>query len=188
MAQMVDTARMAQVHFKKQVQEWKDILLRGNDNDLFHRHLYAFENEERLVIDNLDALKKMTANMTIAAPQIDDSIEIHKQLGQKYREALKAYKQSDLRSAVVVDKTVRGIDREPTDRIDQLLYTIREQAERRLKETEMSATTTLQSYQTFSIFLIFLILLTVGFGIFMTFSILNDLDKEKNGDHIKDDD
>ena len=163
MAQMVDTARLAQVHFKKQVQEWKDILLRGNDHDLFEKHLKAFDNEERLVNDYLNALMKMTQAMNIVAPQIDESIRIHEQLGQKYRDALKSYHQADLRSAVIVDKLVRGIDREPTDRMDALLYSIRTQSEKRLKETEMLATTTLQAYQSFSIFLIILVLIWCRF-------------------------
>ncbi|MCK7512323.1 MAG: hypothetical protein MZV70_55285 [Desulfobacterales bacterium] len=41
MANAIDTARLSQVHFKKQVQEWKNILLRGNDKDLFDKHLIS---------------------------------------------------------------------------------------------------------------------------------------------------
>ncbi|MGD0275587.1 MAG: hypothetical protein ABSB79_05970 [Syntrophales bacterium] len=185
MSQMVDTARLAQVHFKKQVQEWKDMLLRGNDHDLFEKHLRAFENEDRLVNDYLRTLAKITESMNIVTLQIDESIRVHERLGHKYREALKYYRQADLRSAVIVDKMVRGIDREPTDRMDALLYSIKGQAEKRLKETEILATTTLQAYKSFSFFLIFLVLVGVGFGISMAYSILGDLNKEDNGNKIE---
>lgn len=49
MANAIDTARLSQVHFKKQVQEWKNILLRGNDKELFDKHLLAFNEEDRKV-------------------------------------------------------------------------------------------------------------------------------------------
>ncbi|MBN1614544.1 MAG: hypothetical protein JW950_08785 [Deltaproteobacteria bacterium] len=39
MIQAVDTARLAQVHFEKQVREWKGLPLRGNDPSLFERHM-----------------------------------------------------------------------------------------------------------------------------------------------------
>ena len=37
--QAVDLARSAQVDFKTQVQEWKNILLRGHDPEAFQKHL-----------------------------------------------------------------------------------------------------------------------------------------------------
>src|SRR5688572_16224365 len=38
-ADAIDNARGAQVHFKKQVQEWKNILLRGSDTVAFQLYL-----------------------------------------------------------------------------------------------------------------------------------------------------
>jgi methyl-accepting chemotaxis protein len=175
---MVDTARLAQVHFKKQVQEWKDILLRGNDPSLFEKHLKAFKEEERLVNEYLHSLEKMTDTMDAIPLQIRELLTIHEQLRGKYEEALISYNHSDLRSAVVVDKMVRGIDREPTDRMDTTLTTIRQLAEKKLTETEMLATTTLHAYQSLAVFLTILVFMCVFFGIFMAMSILNDLDRE----------
>ena len=179
MIQAVDTARLAQVHFKKQVQEWKDILLRGNDAALFDNHMRAFEDEEARVNNYLRSLAKITAEAKLNVPQIDESIRIHEQLGRRYREALKAYRRTDLRSAVVVDRMVRGIDREPTDRIDAILNAIKGQAEKRLLETETMAKTKLAAYQGMAFFLIFLVLAAVGFGIFSARSLISDLPAEE---------
>ena len=45
-SQIVALALTTQVRFKKQVQEWKNILLRGQDPALFDRYLAQFEQEE----------------------------------------------------------------------------------------------------------------------------------------------
>src|SRR5512138_1794960 len=69
-ANAIDTARLSQVHFKKQVQEWKDILLRGSDKDLLARHLTAFNEEDRKVNECLQSLSRIASGAGITLPQI----------------------------------------------------------------------------------------------------------------------
>jgi len=180
MVKATDTARLAEVHFKKQVQEWKDILLRGNERDMYDRHLKAFNDEDRRVNEYLLALSDMSATIGLAVPEITNVIKTHEILGQRYREALKRYRQADLKSAIRVDKSVRGIDREPTDQIDAIVVKIKAEADKRLKATETVAKTQLEAYKTFSFFLIFLVLAGVGFGVFNAWSITRDLPPEVN--------
>lgn len=186
MMKTVDTARVAQVHFKKQVQEWKNILLRGNDQNLYNQYLRGFENEERLVNESLRSLRELTDSLRLVVPQVNETIRLHEQLGRQYREALNAYKQHNLKSAVIVDKIVRGIDRGPTDRIDQIVDTIKQQAEKRLSETEMIAKTKIEGYQGLAVFLIFLVLAGIGFSIFSACSIVHDLTSQREKSESED--
>jgi methyl-accepting chemotaxis protein len=179
MIKTVDTARLAQVHFKRQVQEWKDMLLRGNDQLLYEGHLRAFNEEERLVKEELQSLSRMTDTLELAMPDIAEMIRIHDKLSLQYREALKDYHRADLKSAVLVDQRVRGIDRKPTDQMDAIVSKIKAQADKRLKATETVAKTQLEAYQSFSFFLIFLVLVGVFFGIFNARSIIKDLPPEE---------
>lgn len=55
--QAVETARRSQVHFKKQVQCWKDTLIRGNDAAAFDKYFHEFENEEGATQHDLQALR-----------------------------------------------------------------------------------------------------------------------------------
>jgi methyl-accepting chemotaxis protein len=179
MIKTVDNARLAQVHFKRQVQEWKDMLLRGNDRLLYEGHLRAFNEEERLVKEELQSLSRMAVTLGLAMPEIEEVMRIHDKLGLQYREALKDYKRTDLKSAVLVDQKVRGIDRNPTDQIDAIVSKIKAQADQRLKATETVAKTQLEAYRSFSFFLIFLVLVGVCFGVFNARSIIRDLPQEE---------
>ena len=175
MTNAIDTARLSQVHFKKQVQEWKDILLRGNDKDLFDKHLLAFNEEDRKVNEYLKSLSQIASSAGMPVPQIANAIKVHEELGHQYREALKKYNQFDLKSAVLVDKSIRGIDRKLTDDIDAIVVVIKTLAEKRLEETEMIAKTKIEAYQALSFFLIFLVIAGVGFSIYNAWSITKDL-------------
>src|SRR4029453_4960603 len=46
-----DAARVIQVTFKKQVQEWKNILLRGSDYEQYQKYSKGFHEEEKRVRD-----------------------------------------------------------------------------------------------------------------------------------------
>ncbi|MRR18446.1 MAG: hypothetical protein EG826_18540 [Deltaproteobacteria bacterium] len=182
MASAIDTARLSQVHFKKQVQEWKDILLRGSDKALFEKHLKAFGEEERKVNKCLESLTRMTAGAGLFVPQITDAIDVHEKLGRRYREALAGHKQIDLKTSAMIDKGVRGIDRDLTDKIDQLVAAIKTLTEKNLKDTEKIAQTQMEAYLALSFFIVFLMIAGVLFGIHNARSIIRELpSREKTG-------
>ena len=126
--QAVDSARTAQVAFKKQVQEWKDILLRGFDRPDFDRYLGNFVKQEAEVQKELTNLKTLMQRQQLPVNSVDNLLKAHTELGAKYREALKSYDPDRTDSNRVVDRAVRGIDREATDAMDKLVVEIEKKA------------------------------------------------------------
>jgi len=132
----VDSARAAQVAFKTQVQEWKNILLRGKNPEAFDKHLAGFGKEEEAVRKHL-----ADARAALLGLQLESRLDIGRitatfdKLGPAYREALKQYDRNAPDPAATVDKLVRGIDREPTQAIDTLIRDM-EKLTAELNETE----------------------------------------------------
>lgn len=175
MAAAIDTARLSQVHFKKQVQEWKNVLLRGNDKDLYDKHFKAFNDEDQKVREYLGSLSKLITASGLTIAQIEDAEIKHEKLGRRYREALARHKELDLKTAALIDKSVRGIDRELTDEIDAIVTAIRDLTEKNLKDTEKIAQTQMEAYHALSFFIIFLMLAGILFGIYNARSITREL-------------
>jgi methyl-accepting chemotaxis protein len=122
LAQASDRARGAQVRFKTQVQEWKNILLRGKNEEAFNKHLKGFDEQEKLVKERLLQVKELAAKLAISDRlKIDNIISTFEKLGPNYRNALKQYDRNSADPAGTVDKLVSGMDREPTKLIDELV-------------------------------------------------------------------
>ena len=121
----IDTARGAQVNFKKQVQEWKNVLLRGNDPKMFTKYKGKFDAQEKRVQEKLNTLREMVSGTPALQQQIDTLLRTHASLGKKYRSALQHYDSADPEAAHIVDKLVKGIDRPPTKQMDALIEAIR---------------------------------------------------------------
>ena len=121
LSQSIDLARSAQVDFKKQVQEWKDLLLRGGDQATFDKYLKAFGEQEAATQADMEKLHLLFASQQIDTAKIEASQQSHHELGVRYREALKLYVIGEPESAAKVDRAVRGIDRAPTDAIDAIV-------------------------------------------------------------------
>lgn len=124
-----DLTRRAQVDFKIQVQEWKDVLIRGGDHELFDKHFKAFTERSAKVKADLSSLNVQAAALGLPPTLADKAIAEHDELDRKYLDALKAYRASDASSTQEVDKLVRGMDRAPTEHIDGLVKTVQEHGE-----------------------------------------------------------
>lgn len=101
----------ALVAFKNQVQNGKDILLRGKNPKQLDKYWSAFEKYEQ-------ASQTITEKLAIELPpgearsMIEQFNVLHKQMGQSYRKALELFKASDF-DITVGDQAMDGIDREP---------------------------------------------------------------------------
>ena len=107
----LDQCDLATNSLQAQVQEWKDILLRGNNPDDFEKHFAAFEKHEETVQATLLRLKSAMVNAGLDSQLAADATKAHTELCAKYRDALKSFVKSNSEAGKSVDKTVRGIDR-----------------------------------------------------------------------------
>lgn len=139
----VDLARKAQVEFKKQVQEWKNVLLRGTDAKSFDKYLGKFKKQEALVQQHLSELKSKLGSDPSYVESIDTLMLTHRSLGEKYRAGLSFYDPQNPLAHQLVDKHVKGLDRPPTKQIDELVARIRTDKTASLENIH---TTQLESY------------------------------------------
>ena len=137
--QAVDTARLAQVDFKKQVQEWKDTLIRGTDPQSFDKYQGNFKKREESVRKDLETLAGLMGRLGLQKDQVEEALKVHAQLGERYHEALKSYNKSSAVSYLVVDRLVKGMDRPPTDAIDGIVSYIWENGQKEISDAEKRA-------------------------------------------------
>jgi methyl-accepting chemotaxis protein len=102
-----------EANFKKQVQEWKDTLLRGKQPDALERHWTNFQQREGDVRNGAERLSKSVPDAE-AVQLVVQFLAAHKQMGEAYRRGLQEFKDHGFDSAVG-DKAVAGIDRNPTE-------------------------------------------------------------------------
>ena len=128
LTEAVDAARSAQVEFKIQVQEWKNILLRGGDAAAFQRYREAFVASGAQTRKELAGLQAMMAALKLDTAPVAQAMQAHDALGVSYLAALQKYDGARADSAQAVDALVKGMDREPTRQIDAIVATIGKQS------------------------------------------------------------
>jgi methyl-accepting chemotaxis protein len=99
--------------FKKQVQEWKDVLLRGKKPEALDKHWNAFQQREGDVRRLAERMQTSVSD-TEASQLIGQFVAAHKQMGEAYRRGLETFKERGFDSAAG-DAAVAGIDRAPTE-------------------------------------------------------------------------
>jgi hypothetical protein len=120
LAALKEASLLAAVTFKTQVQEWKNILISGNDPEQFNRRLALFEKEEASVRRYLQEIETWMQDLGIDTEPVKRLSAMHAEAGVKYREGLKSFDKSNPEAGKVVDVLVRGVDRPPTAAMLQL--------------------------------------------------------------------
>lgn len=127
----VETAHSS---FKTQVQEWKNILLRGNDAESFTKYQASFDKEEQRVQTLLAQARTLMNELHVDSAAVDELMKSHLVLGEHYREALKSFDRNDRETGHVVDKLVKGMDRETSSRMEKLVTLIEQDMQSKVSE------------------------------------------------------
>jgi methyl-accepting chemotaxis protein len=125
-----DMAREAQNGFKTQVQEWKNMLVRGYDSAQMAKYREGFEKSEKEVEEDLAKLKALLKDLDVAVDAVDKTSQEHRSLGAKYREALATWKDKDPLAYRAVDAQLKGIDRPMNEAIGALAESTFKEAKR----------------------------------------------------------
>ncbi|MBI5822108.1 MAG: MCP four helix bundle domain-containing protein [Verrucomicrobia bacterium] len=123
--QAVLTAKEAQVEFKEQIQEWKNILLRGHAAEEFQKYQASFDKQEKTVQTLLAQLQGLNRDLGLETAVVAKLAATHIELGTKYRDALKSYSQTNAEAAKVVDRLVKGMDRPVTDAFETAITSVK---------------------------------------------------------------
>ncbi len=108
----------AQVSFKVQVQEWKNILLRGDDPALLEKYLKSFHAHALQTQENISQVKLEASvlGMNDLASEAEKLVDTHKSITLRYETTLvEAQAGAAVISATVarkIDVSLRGVDRD----------------------------------------------------------------------------
>ncbi|QLG89309.1 methyl-accepting chemotaxis protein [Chitinibacter bivalviorum] len=124
----------ANVEFKTQVQEWKNILIRGNNEASMKKHRAGFAKHEAATIEKLNQAVRHFQAAEQDHTAIDELIKQHHILGENYRQALTSFDANNPESGKLVDKLVTGMDRASAEKMTALADQSSKQQEKLLND------------------------------------------------------
>jgi len=128
-SQLIDEANL---QFKVQVQEWKNVLLRGKQPADLDKYWKQFEDRQRDVqgiLGELAGQKGLDGQLKARIERLRDE---HRQLGSAYQKGRDAYIAAGA-DPTAGDAAVKGVDRATSDQMSELVSELRKQG------TEQSA-------------------------------------------------
>ena len=128
--------------FKTQVQEWKNVLLRGHDTDDREKYWQRFLDKEAAIQTALNSMLSDEAIDNDAKQLLRDFLSAHQNMANSYRQGYQAFIDSEF-DHKLGDAAVRGIDREPAKLLADLSANIAANAKQSLESLKASMRTTL---------------------------------------------
>ena len=121
-SQLENEVLSAKVDFKTQVQEWKNILLRGKNSGDKTKYFSSFETEETKVADHLKEAQKicLALDKKELCQPIEEARLKHQELGRVYKETLNKGSLESYEGSHAIDQNLRGIDRTLDNDMDSL--------------------------------------------------------------------
>ncbi|MEE3506298.1 methyl-accepting chemotaxis protein [Pseudomonas sp. 10C3] len=136
-SQLIDEANL---QFKIQVQEWKNVLLRGKEPAELNKYWGQFEERQREVQDILGRLANQTPPEL--KTRIEKLREAHQVLGTAYQKGRDAFIASN-GDPVVGDTAVKGMDRSASEQMSELVAQLREQGSQQSEHISADANQTI---------------------------------------------
>ena len=111
------TVNETTIEFKKQVQEWKNVLLRGHNRKDLGKYWQKFKQQQEKIQALVDTLLKLEITPESKA-LVKKFKHEHSAIHEKYVQGYRVYLDNEF-GHKEADKYVRGIDRAPTEHLEQ---------------------------------------------------------------------
>lgn len=168
-----------QVHFKNQVHEWKNILLRGSEKDSYQKYFAQFNRESQIVQNNLKIASYLMQQLELPVDEAKSLQKIHSELTAKYIEKLQQFDSNNPQAGKLVDQLVKGIDRPTSEAIEALARSIETHFYQEIKN-EIEGITTITNNSRWEF------LIVVGLGMLgaalLSWWMLHDLMRQLGGE------
>ncbi|WP_026971079.1 methyl-accepting chemotaxis protein [Aliagarivorans marinus] len=114
-------ALRANIEFKRQVQEWKNVLLRGHDPEQNRKYWQRFQDQQEKVQQLVSELEAglSAAGFSQQAQIAKQFLNDHRTMGKAYAQGKQEYENANF-NFERGDAAVKGIDRAPSKAMDQL--------------------------------------------------------------------
>ncbi|MDD4927974.1 MAG: methyl-accepting chemotaxis protein [Gallionella sp.] len=168
--------------FRSQVQEWKNILLRGNNPELYTHHHDSFVKFNQEVDAQLEEVRKLSTESALSAlvssKDVDELLKAHKSLQERYVAALGQFNPAQESSGQDIDKLVRGADKAFAEMINKKAADITEAAHQSVEASKRDV----ESSSSFTLWVTVAVLgiavpLLIALGFFITRGIIQNLER-----------
>lgn len=165
MSNLLLHVKSAQTEFKIEVQEWKNILIRGHNEKKFNKYKKGLEKQIKKIQGHLDSSQKILKNFPKAS-KIKDKIDAFQIAWDKnnkaYFDALKKYpfdrsEFADPAHYRLLDKEVSGVDRAPNKLLDETALLTNEF----LRETSIATLEDESSFKQTSLIILFIAMIII---------------------------
>jgi len=117
--------------FSKQMSDWKNVLLRGNEVGKYYQYLSSFYRSEKACREAIDTLLLMVQEDLVLSVLVEDLKTAHNQAGRTLRKAVQIYNDSDYHAGSVTDQFVSDIEVRPNELLQRIIAML---AERRVND------------------------------------------------------
>lgn len=131
-------------NFKTQVQEWKNVLLRGKDDKSRAKYWKRFQQNEAMIQSNIETLLNNYPLPEHIRSTLRSFKRTHSKMADAYRVGFQKFNDAG-HNAKVGDKQVKGIDREPAKLLAKSASDIRQYSKEKLQTIRTQAGADIQA-------------------------------------------
>lgn len=132
------SADRVNIEFKRQVQEWKNVLIRGHQEKNRTKYWGKFQQRETSTSNEARKLRALATFNPQFRAKIEQFLVAHETMGRAYRKGFQAFVDSEF-DHKVGDLSVKGIDRQPSKLLDEISTSIQAAANKRAESVNQHA-------------------------------------------------
>ena len=118
--QAVEDAHKAENLINIQLNAWKNILLRSQQQEAYHQYLRNFYQNERQAKKAINILIEHTRDVMVIHGDTQKLLVLHKNIGKQFRKALRVFNNSDQNASVVADAFMSELENKPVELITKI--------------------------------------------------------------------